>query len=113
MTGGFAAGPDVLRAYQAKLRTSVDELREAFRLAGGPDLTELADGSAGEFAESATFVDAYRCAARLLWPEARAALGALDDAAGSIQDTVHNYVAGDEAVAQTLRAIADLLRSEE
>jgi hypothetical protein len=109
MTGAFDTNVERLRSYEAKLRTSADELRAACTAAEGVDLTRLPDGSAGEFAESATFGAGYRGAAGLLWPEAMETLRALDNAADTLGDVADRYQEQEAAVAATLEAIRTII----
>lgn len=113
MSGAFDTHLEALRSYEAKLRTSVEELQAAFVAARGVDLTRLPDESAGRFAESAAFVAGYRSAAGQLWPDAVATLRALDNAARTLGGALDRYAEQEESVAETLRAIGDVLRRPE
>lgn len=105
MSGAFETNVAALRSYEAELRSAVEELRDAFPTAAGPDLTGLPDGSAGGFAESATFVARYRVAAQLLWSETVAVLAGLDDAARTLGDVLDRYEEQEQETAAAIRAI--------
>lgn len=112
MTGAYQTSIEALRSYERKLRTSAEELREAFTAIVGVDLTELPDDAAGAFADSAAFVTGYRSAAGVLWPRAVATLDALEDAARTLGETLDRYLEQELAVEQNISRVTDLLRGD-
>ncbi|HKN96495.1 MAG TPA: hypothetical protein VJX10_05220 [Pseudonocardiaceae bacterium] len=110
MTGAYETSVEALRSYERKLRTSVEELRAAFTATNGIDLTGLPDGAAGTFADSAAFVAEYRSAAGVLWPGAVAVLGALEDTARTLGETLDRYLEQEQLAEDSIRRIGDMLR---
>ncbi|HEX3647134.1 MAG TPA: hypothetical protein VHV49_01840 [Pseudonocardiaceae bacterium] len=112
MTDAFDTNLEALRSYEAKLRAGAEELREAFTAVNGVDLTDLADGSAGTFTESAGFVAEYRSAAGQLWPSTVAVLRALEEAARALGDALDRYGEQERDSARLFEAIASQLRGD-